>query len=110
MVVADELLHVVDAFAHCPACVASVHVVDEHLQVFFGLRREGELESSVHGVAEFPNLCAGLAAGKGYRVFKEAVVLHLELLGTHEGVGLSLEAAVRSDWQLDVRGEGEVKR
>ena len=56
VVVAYELLHVLDAVSDRPSGVSPVHVVHKHLKVFIRLGCEWEFEPTVHRIPKLPYL------------------------------------------------------
>ena len=105
MVIRDELFGVGDALADSPAAISTVHVVDEHLQMFVRLGREGKAQTSVHGIAELPFFCLVLVCGKSDRIRKISRVLHLNVLRSQQRVCSPLKHAIRTDRHFYMLGK-----
>ena len=110
VIVVDHALGAVDTRAECPARIATIEVVDEHLQMFVGFGREREAQTAVDRVAKFPNRHFPLLGHEFEGVVEMPRVLHLERLGVHQRVALTVVFAIRADGNFDVLCEGEVER
>ena len=110
VVIVDTLLNAVNAVADRPSLVTAVHIVNEHLEVLNGLRRQAELQTPVNGVAELPYLGFRLGGFHCDRVLKVTAVLHLESFGAFKRERLALKLTVRADRQLNVFRQRIIER
>ena len=110
VIVVDHALGTVDTRAECPSRIATIEVVDEHLQVFVGVGREREAQTAVDRVAKFPNRHLALLTFEFEGVVEMPRVLHFEGFGAHQRVALAAVFAIRADGDFDVLCEGEVER
>ena len=100
MVVGNEAFRVFNELAYRPPSIPAVHVVDEHLQVFFRPCRQGKLQSPVYGIAELPYLGFGLIALHRNRIVEISAVSHFETLGAFERIAFALIGTICTDGQL----------
>ena len=109
MVVGDKSFRTLNTLANRPTLVSTVHIINEHLQVFARCRRKRKFQPAVHRVTELPYLGFGFGRLEHHRVLKVTAVLHLQVLGAFERITLSLKFAVRPNGYLNVFCEGEMQ-
>ena len=109
MIVCDKGLNAVNTVSNRPARVTAVHVVNEHLKMFNRLCGQRKLQTPVNGISELPNLRLCFGSFKNDRVFKQPLVLHLEVLRAFKREFLPLKLTISPDRYLNMFGQGIIK-